>query len=113
MKPEIPTHPDPALGKVLREWKPDAPLPPRFSEGVWKKIERADSAGATTLWNFLRIRIAETFARPAPALCYVALLLVVGLAAGYWQGRVGSQRAEEKFSAQYVHDVDPYQRSAH
>ena len=87
---------------------PDAPLPPRFSEGVWKKIERANAAGATTLWTLLRIRITETFARPSLAVCYVALLLLIGLAAGYWQGRIGSQRAEERFRADYVAAVDPY-----
>src|SRR5262249_26324229 len=106
----IPNDPDRALNQVLREWKVDSSLPPRFDEGVWKKIERADSIRTATVWNLVQIRIAELFARPALALCYVALLLVVGLAAGFWQGRVGSQRAAEKFSAQYVHDVDPYQR---
>jgi hypothetical protein len=113
MKPEIPNDPDRALNRLLRDWNVDSSLPPRFSEGVWKKIERMDSAGGVTLWTLVQLRIAETLARPALALCYVALLLVVGLAAGFWQGRIGSQRAEEKLSAQYVHDVDPYQRQGH
>jgi hypothetical protein len=111
MKPEIPHEGDPALSQALRTWKTDAPLPPRFSEGVWKKIERADGAGAATLWTMVQNRIAEVFARPSLAVAYVTLLLLFGLAAGYWQGRIGSRQAEEKLSAQYVHEVDPYQRS--
>ena len=110
MKPEIPNDPDRALNRLLRAWKVESSLPPRFDEGVWKKVERADSAGTANLWTVLRIRMAEAFARPSLAVSYVVLLLLLGLAAGYWQGRVGSQRAEEKFSAQYVAAVDPYQR---
>jgi hypothetical protein len=110
MKPEIPNEPDPTLNRLLREWSVKSSLPPRFDEGVWKKIERADSVGTASLWTILRIRIAETFARPSLAVCYVALLLLIGLAAGYWQSRLDSQRADEKFSAQYVATVDPYQR---
>lgn len=101
---------DKALSQTLHAWRTDTPLPPRFTEGVWKRIERAGSADSTTLWTLLRLRIAEAFARPSLAVSYVALLLLIGLAAGYWQGHVGSQRAEEESRAQYVAAVDPYQR---
>ena len=110
MKPEIPNDPDRARHQTLRDWKVDASLPPRFDEGVWKKIERAESVGTVNLWAVLRIRLAEAFARPSLAVSYVVVLLLVGSAAGYWQGQIASQRADEKFSAQYVAAVDPYQR---
>ena len=97
MKPENLSE-DKPLAQALRSWQIEAPLPPRFTEGVWKKIEHAAPASTTTLWNLLRIRIAETFARPSLAVCYVASLLLIGLAAAL-------------LSAQYVQTVDPYQRS--
>jgi hypothetical protein len=98
---------------MLRSWRTNAPLPPRFAEGVWKRIERADAAGPATLWTMVQNRIVEAFARPSLAMAYVTLLLLFGVAAGYWQGRLESQRTEAKLSAQYVQAVDPYQRLDH
>ena len=112
MKPEIPNDPDRVLHQTLRDWKVDASLPPRFDEGVWKKIQRAESGVTVNLWAVLRVRLAEALARPSLAVSYVVVLMLVGSAAGYWQGRLHSQRADERYSAQYVADVDPYQRLA-
>ena len=108
MKPENSSE-DETLSRVLHSWRTESPLPPRFDEGVWKKIERAERPGAGEVWSVLRTWIAGALQRPSLAVSYVALLLLLGLAAGFWQGHAGSQRAAERLSAQYVQAVDPYQ----
>ncbi len=109
MKPENSTE-DKALSQVLHSWRTESPLPPRFAEGVWKKIGEAAKPGVPEVWTVLRTWLSGALRQPSLAVSYVTALLLLGLAAGYWQGRAGSQRAEEKFSAQYVQAVDPYQR---
>ena len=37
------------------------------------------------------------------------MLLLAGLAAGYWQARATNAHAEDTLSARYVQMVDPYQ----
>ncbi|MEO6035358.1 MAG: hypothetical protein ABIQ35_08895, partial [Verrucomicrobiota bacterium] len=69
-----PHHDDETLRASLREWKENSPLPPRFQEHVWRRIERAEADGKTTRWNFLK-SIEMLFARPALAVSYVAILL--------------------------------------
>ena len=96
---------------MLHQWKTEAPLPPRFAEGVWQRIERNERPAAEDVWAVLRGWLSGMFLRPSLAVSYVAMLLLVGLAAGYWQGRAGSQRVEERLSMQYVHAVDPYQQT--
>ena len=98
----------------MREWRVTEPLPPRFQEGVWRKIQQADSSAApattTTLWALLMARMAAVLPRPAVAVAYMAVLFAVGTASGYWQARTQTSRSHEQMGTRYVQAVDPYQK---
>jgi hypothetical protein len=106
MKPE--NQNDPALSKLLREWKSDTPLPPRFPEQVWQRIALEETAAANPLALFWKWLI-QSAARPSFAVSYATILLLLGLATGLWQAHASSDRAAETLSARYVQMVDPYQ----
>jgi hypothetical protein len=99
---------DEALSQLLRTWQPDAPLPPRFQEGVWNRIARVE-APRPNLWRLVVVWLEKTISRPAMAASYVAILLVAGLGAGYWQGEGKSAKTTSELRSRYVQAVDPYQ----
>lgn len=98
---------DKALSRALQEWKVDAALPPRFEEGVWRRIERAE--GTESVWRLALQRITAALARPSLATGYVTVVLLIGAGAGYWKAQTVNARADESLSARYVQMVDPYQ----
>jgi len=110
--PKNPTENDNALSQVLREWKTDAPLPPRFHEQVWQRIA-SEEIPAISPMQFLRNWFAQLALRPAFATVYATLLLLIGLTAGWWQGRANSERVSESLGSRYVQMVDPYQMPRH
>ena len=111
MKPESSTQQDAALRQVLQEWKVSASLPPRFQEGVWRRIEGQEAKPAP--WKLFLQRLNAALARPAFAVSYLALLLVLGLAAGYWQAAITTAHADEMLRSRYVQMVDPYLHANH
>ena len=111
MKPEHPLQNDEVLTRTLREWKVEASLPPHFRDEVWRRIEHRDLQ--EPVWLALARRLSAAFARPSLAVSYVALLLLAGLLAGYWQVRVTRAQVSETMGARYVQMIDPYQRSLH
>lgn len=86
------------------------PLPLRFQEQVWKRIERVDLPSISVL-DALRARFNVTFARPVFAVAYVSVLLVAGLAFGFVQASAKAARLDRQLEARYVQSIDPYQRS--
>src|SRR5262245_24643621 len=109
MKENDPAGKDEALSKLLRTWKPEAQLPPRFQEAVWRRIETGDTDLKVSVWQNLRARIEAAFARPALAAAYVAVLLFAGVSAGYWRAEDRSAQVESELRSRYVQNVDPYQ----
>ena len=109
MKESDPTGKDEALSKLLSTWKPEAQLPPRFQEAVWRRIETADTEPKVSIWQTLRARIEAAFARPALAAAYIAVLLFAGVSAGYWRAEDRSAQVESELRARYVQNIDPYQ----
>jgi hypothetical protein len=103
------TAPDEKLDDLLREWKIEESLPPRFDEGVWQRVARQEDRRTTTMLDRLSGWVGLLLARPSVAVSYVALLLMVGLAAGYWQARSTEARTDERLGARYVQMLDPYQ----
>jgi len=97
------------LERTLQEWRVTTPMPPRFQEQVWKRIERAEVPG-TTLWDAMRPWFSAAFARPAFAIAYVCVLLVAGLTLGFLQGSHKAASWDRQLEARYVQSVDPYQR---
>ena len=95
------------LSRTLQDWKVNAPLPPNFQDAVWRKIEtgaqkRLGVAHEIQLW------IDRLFARPASAALCVAILLSLGMTAGWSQGHRESVRVKDELALRYVHSVDPY-----
>lgn len=100
---------DEALSKLLRAWKSDAPLPPRFQEAVWGRIARAETAPTSSLWQVVTAWVEQTLSRPPLAVSYVAVLLFAGLGAGYWHAEGRTAQDASEWRTRYVQAVDPYQ----
>jgi len=102
--------------ELLREWLPawrvTAPLPPRFAESVWQSIERAEAEAGVSLWTVLVNCAVQAMARPALARAYVVVLLLMGLACGFWHARETTARLDKSFAQRYVQAVDPYQQAS-
>ena len=99
------------LRALLKEWKPEASLPPRFQEQVWRRIERAETAPApsVSLATVFANWISNMLPKPALATTYVTVLLVVGASVGWSQARQETARVTGELSARYAQAVDPYQ----
>ena len=102
---------DEKLSKVLHEWKGQSSLPPRFQEGVWRQIETEQSARANTasVWSVFAHWIGTLLPRPAMATAYVAVLLSVGVTAGWAQAHQTNARVKGELGDRYVRVLDPYQ----
>ena len=115
MKPERPDEDREPVRGVLREWKVASPLPPRFVENVWRRIEMtepaAPNASNPTLWTLLASWLAQKLPRPAYAIAYVSVLLLAGLSAGYWHARVETTNWDDTLASRYVQKVDPFQKA--
>jgi hypothetical protein len=105
-------QPDDDLRSALRDWRITAPLPPRFHEQVWRRIESRETPG-TTLWEMFRARLESLFVRPAFAVSYIAVLVAAGLIAGFWQAQARVSSVEVRLADKYVQSIDPYQKPGH
>ena len=92
------------------EWQITASLPPRFNEGVWRRIEEAEPSAQRSLWPMVMERLSALLPRPAFAVSYVTVLLALGIATGYRQARQQTARVDNELGARYVQSVDPYQK---
>ena len=108
MKTNEPRIHDEALRKVLKEWRTDASLPPRFQEGVWRRIERAQTPTALSVWAIIAHWIGTVLPRPALAATYLATLLAIGVTVGWAQGHQQTARVKDELSERYVRMLDPY-----
>jgi hypothetical protein len=99
---------DRRLRKALREWEVRESLPPRFGDQVWQRIAREETRTAAGRWSGFLGWFSEALARPSLAVSYVAVLLIAGVLAGYWQARSATERASEGLGGRYVQMMDPY-----
>lgn len=112
MKNNEPANHDEALRKVLKEWRTDAALPPRFQETVWKRIEcakRVAAPSAPSVWAVIAHWIGTALPRPVLATAYLAVLLAVGVTAGWAQARQETARVKGELGERYIRVLDPYQ----
>ena len=103
---------DEAFRKLLKEWKTEASLPPRFHEAVWRRIERSERVqreSAPSLWSVVVNWIGATLPRPALAASYFAILLTIGVTAGWAQAQQETARVKSELGERYVRVLDPYQ----
>jgi len=96
-----PTNPDDAkLRDLLRQSRPAPPLPPRFEDSVWRRIDRSEApAGKPETVAWLD-RLLERLLRPRPALSGIAVLLLLSSVAGVLSGSETAKRsAQERYLA--------------
>jgi hypothetical protein len=103
-----PGNHDEALGKLLQEWRANAPLPLHFQEAVWRRIERAQASAAPAAWTVIAHWIGAVMPRPALAASYLAILLTIGVAAGWTSGRHENARVKGELGERYIRALDPY-----
>jgi hypothetical protein len=110
MKTNQPNKDDAPLRDLLKEWKSQAALPPRFAEQVWRRIEvvEAPPAPSVSLATVFATWIATLLPRPALATAYVAVLLLIGAGVGWTQARNETARITSGLSMRYAEAVNPY-----
>ncbi len=98
-------HPDDSkLSALLRESRAQSPLPPRFQEGVWRRIEEAEAPvepAHTGSWVDAMVAWAL---RPRFAIAAAIVLIVAGSLVGVNEGR---QMARREAEIRYVSSVAP------
>ena len=95
---------DKKLGALLRESRVSPALPPRFQEGVWRRIEEADAPVKSTAGIAWLDALAALVLRPRLALATAAVLMVAGALLGV---RDGNQMAHQDAQARYLAVVAP------
>jgi hypothetical protein len=99
---------DESLNRALGEWRVENPLPPRFQEGVWQRIARAEAAPEPSFGEVLRRLLQVVLPQRNVAVVYVTTLAVLGVLAGSWAAQAKSSRTEATLGSRYVQSVDPY-----
>ena len=104
MKEENPKSADPQLRRLLDNWQVNEPLPPRFQERVWKRIEAAEAGSTRASGSWF----AALFLRPAFATALATLLLLAGLSAGYLRANRDTARWDAQLAHRYIATMNPY-----
>lgn len=99
---------DEPLRQLLKEWRTESSLPPRFQEQVWQRIERAQSPASPSLRLVIAHWIGAVLPRPALAASYVAFLAVIGVTVGWTQAHQTNSHIRDELSQRYVQVLDPY-----
>jgi hypothetical protein len=108
MSTNEPGNQDEALGKLLQEWRADAPLPPHFQQAVWRRIEGAQAPPRRPFGLLSRLDWHGAAAAGLAA-SYVAILLALGVTAGWTQARQETARVKGELGERYIRVLDPYQ----
>lgn len=104
---------DLALRSLLQEWRMETSLTPDFASIVWRRIERDQSKQNSSIWMWFIQKIDSGLPKPALATSYLALLLAIGLTAGWTQGRQTSERIKSELGDRYLRVLNPYQPPRH
>jgi hypothetical protein len=92
---------DEKLSALLRQGRVSPPLPPRFQESVWRRIENAAAPVEAGSWLDA---LAALVLRPRFAYAAAAALILAGALLG---ARQGAQAAKQAAQARYVALVAP------
>ena len=95
---------DAKLGALLREARVSPALPPRFQEGVWRRIEEAAAPVKVTVGITWLEALVTLVLRPRFALATATVLIVAGALLGV---RDGNQMAKQDAQARYLAVVAP------
>lgn len=100
-KPEPNQEP---LRTILRGARPNPPLPPRFQDSVWRRIETVRKPAGSALMSGWLDRAAAWLLRPRLALGGLVAMLLLGTVIGATQG---SSLANALAKEQYLAAVSP------
>ena len=95
---------DAKLGALLRASRVSPALPPRFQEGVWRRIEEAAAPVKVTGGITWLEALVTLVLRPRFALATATVLIVAGALLGV---RDGNQMAKQDAQARYLAVVAP------
>ncbi len=95
---------DARLSALLHESRVSPALPPRFQEGVWRRIEEADVPVQSTGGIAWLDALAALVLRPRFALVTASMLVMAGALIGV---RAGDHLAQQDAQAQYITAVAP------
>lgn len=102
---------DEVLTRTLREWRVTDPLPPRFREQVWSRIEKSERTPSRVFWFDVLAYLERLFAVPKLAISYAVVLLALGLGTGYLAANAQEKRVSDELALRYVQSIDPYQKA--
>jgi hypothetical protein len=94
---------DAKLGALLRASRVAPPLPPRFQESVWRRIENGPAGASAESSTWLEVVVAWAL-RPRLAYAAVAALMLAGALLGV---RDGTRLARQDAQAHYLAAVAP------
>jgi hypothetical protein len=109
MKAKQESEENAVLDRLVKEWVVQEPLPLRFQEQVWARIERAEVEPEPSFWSLVARTLAAALERPKVACSYVSLLLVIGIAFGVWEAQRQNSELEASLGSRYLQSVDPFQ----
>lgn len=93
--------PEEKFSSLLRDSRSSPPLPPRFQENVWRRIEDAAAPAKTESWLDA---LAVLILRPRFAVATAAVLMFAGVLLGTLEG---SQAARHDAQDRYVAYIAP------
>jgi hypothetical protein len=96
---------DAKLGALLRESRVSPALPPRFQEGVWRRIEEAVAPAKSTAGIAWLDALVTLMLRPRLALATATVLIIAGALLGV---RDGNQMAHQDAQTRYLAAVAPH-----
>ena len=108
MKPRLPSETDDALNSVLREWRLATPIPPRFQERVWERIQRVEMPAAAGAPGGFRRMLEVLLPRPQFSAFFLVIVLGLGIGAGSWAAQVRTNRLQAVLGSRYLGSLDPY-----
>ena len=96
---------DVKLATLLRASRSGPTLPPRFQEGVWRRIEESDAPAPAPGGLAWLDALAALVLRPRFALATATVLIVAGALLGVHEG---SQMVKQDAQARYLAAVAPH-----
>ena len=107
-EPQIKPDSD-GLSKALQEWRAEQSVPPGFQSAVWQRIDSETRLMKRSVLESLIAWFNEFAARPQFAASTVALLIMIGVTAGWTQGQREVSRVQNQLAQKYLASLDPYQ----
>jgi len=99
---------DSELRRLLQEAHPVPALPPRFQEGVWRRLEQEELRLEEVSPRTWLDRWVQQLFRPGFAVAGLAALMLTG---GWLGLRSGDTRVQQMEQTRYLASVSPFHRS--